>query len=253
MWWQHCCHSNFDHRQGNSYAPLSPRSLFSVSRFIFFSTYVFLLFLLCSCSKWYPFSALWFVMVSSPHQYPWTAGRVCNQFFSARDKDLDLLCVNCRSKECSADDHYGDCYDWDDDMWQKVSDYCTKLWAQEEREKKKKKAKATSSTSSLSEFSPSMPFLLCDLPCSFDSGLCYSLCIIAYHNLGIKFLAWGYTQVCLPVFFFPHVSIFTQGSLSKSVASRSLLIVIWSSFNNNNSNNNDNNNNKGYCNIYFCM
>ena len=67
-------------------------------------------------------------MVSSPCQCPGTAGKICNWFLPARDKDLQLLCDDC----CS------DCHHWDNNMWQKVSDYHAKLATQTERKKKRK-------------------------------------------------------------------------------------------------------------------
>ena len=39
-----------------------------------------------------------------------TSGKVCNGFLPAKDKDLHLLCVSCRGKECPADDHCDDCH-----------------------------------------------------------------------------------------------------------------------------------------------
>ena len=110
------------------------------------------------------------MMVSSLHQYLGTAGKVCNRFLLARDKDPHLLYVSCRAKKRSADDRCSNCHDWDDNIWQKVSD---KLAAQRER-----KTKASFSSSSFFEFPPSMPIPLCDLSCLFDNAvvLAYVTC-----------------------------------------------------------------------------
>ena len=95
------------------------------------------------------------------------ASKVCNQFLPARDWDPHIFCDNCRGKKCFADDHYNNCHDWDDNMWQKVSDYHAKVSAQRER-KKERKAKAASC---LSGFSLSMPIPLSSLSFSFDSAV----------------------------------------------------------------------------------
>ena len=62
----------------------------------------------------------------------------------------------------------GDCHDWDDDMWDKVTTYHSKLAIQWER-KKEKKAKAVSSSSSSSGFPPSVSGPLCELSFSVES------------------------------------------------------------------------------------
>ena len=74
-----------------------------------------------------------------------------------------LLCVSCRSEECNIDDKFGDCYNWDDDIWQKVSSYNSKPAIRWE-----KKAKAASSFS-FSGFSPSVPVPMCELTSSLEN------------------------------------------------------------------------------------
>ena len=50
-----------------------------------------------------------------------------NLFLPVVNKDINIFCNACRGKECSADDHCSDCYDWSYKMWAEVSDYCVKL------------------------------------------------------------------------------------------------------------------------------
>ena len=84
-------------------------------------------------------------MVSSPCKCSGTVGKVCSQFLPAKDKDPHLLSMNCRSKECIVDDCCGDCHNWSDEMWQKVSECHSRLVAQ----RQKRKAKASSSFSGI--------------------------------------------------------------------------------------------------------
>ena len=85
------------------------------------------------------------MMVASLRKYAGTANRICNRFLPAVNKDHHTLCNACRGKKCSADKLCGDCYDWSEEMWAKVSDYCIKLPAH--REKKERKVKSCSSFS----------------------------------------------------------------------------------------------------------
>ena len=93
-----------------------------------------------------------------------TAYHVCNHFLPTVDKDPHLYALH--GKECSSDDRCSECYEWSEDMWQKVSDYHLVLAAQ--REKKERKGEASSS-SSFSGFSPSTPVPLMCLSSLFDS------------------------------------------------------------------------------------
>ena len=54
-------------------------------------------------------------MAFTPHQYPGTAGKVCNCFLTTKDKDSHMLCINCHGKSCTADGCYTDCRNWTDE------------------------------------------------------------------------------------------------------------------------------------------
>ena len=81
----------------------------------------------------------------------------------------------------------GDCHDWDDEMWQKVSFYHSRLVIQQER-----KAIAASSLSSFCGFSPSMPNPQCELSFSLESVIVTSVpsassCSVTFSTIEIVY------------------------------------------------------------------
>ena len=58
-------------------------------------------------------------MVFSSHECPGVAGKVCNRFLPAQDKDPHTIC-NYRGKSYSTNDYCSDCHDWTDKLWEKV-------------------------------------------------------------------------------------------------------------------------------------
>ena len=66
-------------------------------------------------------------------------------FLLAEDKDSHTLCISCRGKSSSADDHWSDCHDWTDKKWEKVSAYHEKLAIQQEKKRERKAESCPSS------------------------------------------------------------------------------------------------------------
>ena len=66
-------------------------------------------------------------MASTPHQFPGTAGMVCNCSLPVKDKDSHTLCTNCCGKCCTAGDRCEDFHNWTDEYWEMVSAYHEKL------------------------------------------------------------------------------------------------------------------------------
>ena len=72
-------------------------------------------------------------MVSSPHQCPGVAGKVCNRFLQVKENVPCHLCTSCQGKTSVLEDRCEDCHDWSDEKCFCVGEYLTKLSAQCEK------------------------------------------------------------------------------------------------------------------------
>ena len=84
------------------------------------------------------------------------------------NRTIPIACVTCRGKSCRSDNRCKDCHSWSNDCCSCVSEYMVKLSLQQE---KKRKRKAKGSSSSFSDFPPSMPVPLRQLPSFLGTGV----------------------------------------------------------------------------------
>ena len=79
-----------------------------------------------------PFSwfcdSVYFVKVSSLHQYPGVQGKVCNCSMPSEENDPHCLCVASLGKSCTISDGCEECHDWSDDRCRRVREYMHKLF-----------------------------------------------------------------------------------------------------------------------------
>ena len=126
------------------------------------------------------------MMVSPPRKCSGLEGKVCGRFLPAENHDPLRLCVSCRGKSCTVDDHCAECAEWSEKHCSDVAAYTVKLSVQ--REKKRERKANFSSSSSYSSFSPSIPVPLNQLALTsgviFTSASLTPVCSVMYAVAG---------------------------------------------------------------------